>query len=246
MQTFKLGISYDGTGYCGWQIQPNGRSIQEELTDAVAKVTGQRIAPVASGRTDSGVHALGQVAHLRLETRLPPNVLQRALNANLSDQIVIQSMEIAPDDFDAVRHAKWKLYRYVYHDGALPDVFLRSYCWKVRTRLDESSMNKAASYLQGTHDFRCFETEWPNRANSIRTVRKCRLSRLGDLLYLDVEANGFLYNMVRAIAGTLYEVGRGQWEIEKVLEVLQSGDRTLAGPNVPAQGLFLVHVSYST
>lgn len=245
MQTFKLGISYDGTGYCGWQIQPNGLSIQQELTDAVAKVTGQAVAPVGSGRTDAGVHAIGQIAHLRIETKLEPEVLRRALNANLPEQIVVRWVERAADDFDAVRNAKWKRYRYVYHDGLLPDPFLRLYCWKVRTRLDESRMNEAAQFLVGTHDFRCFETEWPNRATSVRTIRECTVTRLGDLLYLDVEANGFLYNMVRAIAGTLYEVGRGRWEADKVQEVLRLGARELAGPNVPARGLFLVCVSYS-
>lgn len=244
MKTFKLGISYDGTGYCGWQVQPNGRTIQEELRQAVGKVTGQAVAPVGSGRTDAGVHALGQVAHLRIETELAPEVLQRALNANLPEQIVVRWVERAPDDFDAVRHAKWKKYRYVYHDGPLPDVFLRQYCWRVRTPLDDQRMDQAAAYLVGTHDFRCFETEWPNRASSVRTIRECKVSRLGNLLYLDVEANGFLYNMVRAIAGTLYEVGRGRWEIDRVRELLQSGDRRLAGPNVPPQGLFLMHVHY--
>lgn len=244
MRTFKLVVSYDGTDYCGWQIQPNGLSIQQEIRDAVHRVTGEDVAPIASGRTDAGVHALAQVASLRLEKNIEPEALQRALNANLPEQIVIRSVEYADDSFDAVRHAKWKHYRYVFHDGPLDDVFLRRYCWKVRTRLDENRMNEAAGHLLGTHDFRCFETKWPNRASSVRTIRDCRVTRLGDLVYLDVESNGFLYNMVRAIAGSLYEVGRGRWSAEELAAVLQSGNRSLAGPNVPARGLFLVRVIY--
>ena len=244
MRTVRLLVSYDGTGYCGWQIQPNGPTIQQELTNAIAKVTGHASRPVASGRTDSGVHALGQVVHFCTESTLPAQVLARALNANLPEQIVVREALDAQAGFDACRDATGKAYRYVYQDGPVPDVFARRYCWKVRGRLDVARMARGASFLEGTHDFRCFETEWPNRASSVRTVRQCRLSRNGDFVHLDVEADGFLYNMVRAIAGTLYEIGRGKWPAERACQILESGDRALAGPTAPARGLFLVRVEY--
>ncbi|MFO0948682.1 MAG: tRNA pseudouridine(38-40) synthase TruA [Planctomycetota bacterium] len=245
MRNLKLLLAYDGTEYCGWQIQPNGPSIQQELSDAVFRVTGERRHPVASGRTDSGVHALGQVALLQTSSTLSPEVLRKAINANLPSQIVVHQIEEAPLAFDPVRDARWKLYRYVFHDGPTPDVFLRQYSWHVHYSLDVAAMAEAASVFEGTHDFRCFESQWPNRVTSVRTIRLCRPIRLGDLVYLDVEANGFLYNMVRAIAGTLYEIGRGKWPISMARRILEEGDRRIAGPNAPAQGLFLVRVEYA-
>lgn len=244
MRNLKLRISYDGTAYVGWQIQPNGLSIQQVITNAVEKITGTPSQPVASGRTDSGVHALGQIANLHTESKLTPKVFAKALNALLPDDIVIHEVEEVDSSFDAVRQAKWKLYRYVFHDGPTADPFLRKYAWHVHIPLDLGRMERAAAVLEGTHDFRCFESQWPNRKTSIRTVRRCRPIRLGDLIYLDVEANGFLYNMVRAIAGTLYEIGREKWPVEKTSEILASGSRAVAGPNAPARGLFLVRVEY--
>ena len=244
MRTIKLTIAYDGAGYRGWQIQPNGPTIQQALADAIAAVTGATTVPVASGRTDSGVHALAQVVHFRTASALTPDVFRRALNANLPDRIAVLEAEEAEPTFDAVRSARWKRYRYVFHDGPIADVFMRHYCWKVSGRLDVPKMADAASAVVGTHDFRCFETEWPNRATSVRTVRLCDVTRLCDYVYLDIEADGFLYNMVRAIAGTLRDVGRGRWPVERVREIIEVGDRSLAGPTAPAQGLFLVRVEY--
>lgn len=246
MRTLRLDLSYDGTDFVGWQIQPNGPSVQQELTNAFARVTGAATIPVASGRTDSGVHALGQVAHVRTESRLSTDKLLRALNAHLPDSIVVLAVSEAPDDFDATRHAKRKLYRFVYHDGRNAEVFLRRYCWHVHEPLNVEWMRQAASLLVGIHDFRCFESNWPNRVSSVRHVMRCEPTRFGDFIHLDVQANGFLYNMVRAIAGTLYEVGRGRWPIERVARLLQEGDRSLAGPTAPAHALFLVQVDYDT
>lgn len=245
LRTLKLVIAYDGTDYCGWQIQPNGPTIQQELTDAVEAVTGEATAPVGSGRTDSGVHALGQVAHLKTASMLEPTVLQRALNAQLPDAISIRELTEASPGFDALRDARSKRYRYVFHDGSLPDVFSRRYCWTVHKRLDDKVMQSEARTVLGTHDFRCFETQWPNRASSVRTVTGCTVTRMGDFVCVDVEANGFLYNMVRSIAGTLYDVGRGRWPPGRMAQVLACGDRGLAGPTAPAKGLFLVFVEYA-
>jgi tRNA pseudouridine38-40 synthase len=245
MRNLKLTLSYDGTDFNGWQTQPGYRTVQETLEAAIAAVTGeQRVRVNASGRTDAGVHALGQVVNFHSATHLPPEVLLRAVNANLPTDIVIRDAADAPAEFDANRHAKRKLYRYVIHDGAVHDPFLRRYYCQSRCRLDDAAMRRAAGPLLGQHDFRSFETEWPNRQSSVRTITRLTVSRFGDWLWLDVEADGFLYNMVRAIAGTLINVGRGYWPEAEVADILRAEDRTRAGPTAPATGLFLVRVTY--
>jgi tRNA pseudouridine38-40 synthase len=245
MRNFKLTLSYDGTDFNGWQTQPGQRTVQETLEQAIAKVTSEsRVRVNASGRTDAGVHALGQVVNCFSATRLEPPKLLRAINAHLPDAIAMRSVEEAPDAFDANRDAVRKLYRYVIHDGEVVSPFLRRYACHTRRRLDSSAMARAAEVLRGRHDFHSFETEWPNRASSVRTITHIAVNRFGDYLWLDVEADGFLYNMVRTIAGTLMNVGRGYWPESQVAEILEAGDRTLAGPTAPAQGLFLVRVTY--
>lgn len=244
MRNIRLTVSYDGTSFQGWQIQPNGRTIQAELRDAIEKATGEPSVPTAAGRTDSGVHALGQVVNFHTRSELSAVTLARALNAYLPPAIVVREAIESTPSFDAGRDACGKMYRYVYHDARPPDAFVRPFSWQVRTKLDEGRMREAAAAIVGTHDFRCFETEWPNRASSVRTVRSARVVRLGNGVYLDVEADGFLYNMVRSIAGTLYEVGRGRREPGWVEDVLRAGERGLAGPTAPPRGLFLVRVDY--
>jgi tRNA pseudouridine38-40 synthase len=244
MRNVKLTLSYDGSDFHGWQTQPGLRTVQETLEQAIAELTGeQRVRVNASGRTDTGVHAVGQVVNFRTESRHPADVLMKAVNARLPDDLLITSAEEAALEFDANRDAVRKLYRYVLHDGPVPNLFLRRYCYHTRYRLDAAAMARAARPLAGTHDFRCFETDWPNRKSSVRTITHLAVSRFGDWIWLDVEADGFLYNMVRAIAGTLVNVGRGYWPEGKVAELLDA-DRTQAGPTAPAQGLFLMRVTY--
>jgi tRNA pseudouridine38-40 synthase len=244
MRNIRLVVSYDGTDFHGWQTQPGFRTVQQTLEDALFALTRQRARVNASGRTDTGVHAVGQVVNFRSPTLLAPEVLVRAVNAHLPADVVVREAADVPEDFDANRHARRKLYRYVIHDGPVPDPFLRRYCCHTRRRLDAAAMSRAALPLRGTHDFRSFETDWPNRASSVRTVTHLAVNRMGDWLWLDVEADGFLYNMVRAIAGTLLNVGRGYWPEAQVAQILQAQDRTRAGPTAPAQGLFLVRVTY--
>jgi tRNA pseudouridine38-40 synthase len=246
MRNFKLTLSYDGTDFHGWQTQPGLRTVQQVLEDAVFALTQERLRVNASGRTDTGVHAVGQVVNLHTDTRLSPDVFPRALNAHLPEDVVIQDAALVPDSFDANRDAVRKLYRYVIHDGATPNLFMRRYCHHTRYRLDAAAMARAAACLSGTHDFRCFETEWPNRASSVRTVTHLAINRMGDWIWLDVAADGFLYNMVRAIAGTLLNVGRGYWPECEVEAILQSGDRARAGPTAPARGLYLMRVTYES
>ncbi len=245
MRNIKLTLSYDGTAFSGWQTQPGFRTVQETLETAIAKVTDE--APIranGSGRTDAGVHAVGQVANFRSSTRLECDTIIRAINAHLPDDVAVTEAAEVQQDFDANRHALRKLYRYVIHDGVVPSPFLRRYCCQSRQKLDAEAMRRAAQALVGRHDFHSFETNWPNRASSVRTITHLALSRVGDWIWLDVEADGFLYNMMRAIAGTLMNVGRGFWPESEVAAILAAADRDQAGPTAPAQGLFLMRVTY--
>jgi tRNA pseudouridine38-40 synthase len=244
MRNVRLTLSYDGTEFHGWQTQPGFRTVQETLEQAIGRLTGETVRVNASGRTDTGVHAVGQVVNFYSDTHHPPDVLVPAINAHLPADIVVREAVDMPQAFDANRDAKRKLYRYVIHDGSVPDVFLRRYSCHSRHRLDDQAMRLAAEPLRGCHDFHSFETNWPNRMSSVRTITYLALQRFGDWIWLDVEADGFLYNMVRAIAGTLINVGRGYWPASRVAEILTAEDRRLAGPTAPPQGLFLMRVVY--
>jgi tRNA pseudouridine38-40 synthase len=247
MRNIKLILSYDGTDFNGWQSQPGYRTVQATLEHAIGKLTGEECVRVnASGRTDAGVHALGQVVNFYSVTAHPTDVLVRAINAHLPPDVVVREAAEVPHSFDANRDAKRKLYRYLIHDGAVPDPFLRRYCCQSPHPLDAAAMRRAAEPLKGRHDFHSFETDWPNRLSSVRTITHLSVNRFGDWIWIDVEADGFLYNMVRAIAGTLMNVGRGYWPEEQIDRILQAEDRSQAGPTAPAQGLFLVRVSYES
>jgi tRNA pseudouridine38-40 synthase len=245
MRNLKLTLSYDGTDFNGWQTQPGFRTVQETLEAALVKLTGEtRVRVNASGRTDAGVHAVGQVVNCYSNTRLGADKLVTALNAHLPADIVVSEVEEVAPAFDANRDAVRKLYRYVIHDGPVASPFLRRYACHCKRPLEAAAMARAAEPLRGRHDFHSFETEWPNRMSSVRTITHLTVNRFGAYIWIDVEADGFLYNMVRAIAGTLINVGRGYWPESQVAEILQAEDRRLAGPTAPAQGLFLMRVTY--
>ena len=245
MLNYKLILSYDGADFQGWQTQPGYRTVQETLESALMTLTSEpRIRANASGRTDAGVHALGQVVNFFSATQIPFRKLLGAINAHLPDDVVVHSIEEVPAGFDANRDALRKLYRYVIHDGSPPSPFLRKYCCQVKHPLNAAAMARASEPLKGRHDFHSFETEWPNRASSVRTITHLTVNRAGDHIWIDVEADGFLYNMVRTIVGTLMNIGRGYWPESMVAEILNAEDRAVAGPTAPAQGLFLVRVTY--
>ncbi|MBI2808647.1 MAG: tRNA pseudouridine(38-40) synthase TruA [Planctomycetes bacterium] len=246
MANFKIILSYDGTEFKGWQTQPGHRTVQETLEGALTRLTGEsRIRVNASGRTDAGVHAVGQVANFHSAMTVPFYKLLGAINAHLPNDIVVHSVEEITPEFDANRDALRKLYRYVIFDGTTVSPFLRKYCCHSRQRLDAAAMARAAEPLKGQHDFHSFETEWPNRASSVRTITHLAVNRAGEYIWIDVEADGFLYNMVRTIAGTLMNIGRGFWPESMVTEILRAEDRVQAGPTAPAQGLFLIRVTYA-
>ena len=249
MRTIKLTLAYDGTDFAGWQRQQGSRTVQATLEETIEKITGERPATLASGRTDAGVHALGQVVSFRTASRLPAEVLQRALNAELPHSMAVFDAAEVHEGFHATHDALRKRYRYVIHDGPVRDVFVRRYAWHyAQGRLDAGVMQRAAAALIGTHDFSSFETTGAPRKTSVRTVHDLRVERgrgeRAHFVTLEIEANGFLYNMVRTIVGTLVDVGRGARPESWPGEVLQSMDRRRAGRTAPPQGLFLVAVQY--
>jgi len=248
MRTFKLTLAYDGTGYAGWQMQPGKPTIQAALEAALAKISGETIRAAASGRTDAGVHALEQIVSFKSATALSPETLRNALNAELPRDMAALAVETAADDFHARRDAIRKRYRYQIHDGDVPDVFHRPYCWHYRQPLDADAMARAAQAFVGTHDFRSFEYRWPQRSSSVRTIYEAFVRRTSSpaegMITFEVAGNGFLYNMVRALVGTLVEVGRGTRPESWPAEVVAAGDRRVAGMTAPAQGLFLISVDY--
>ena len=249
MRTFKLVLGYDGSDFAGWQWQPDQRTIQGELQAALERITQTQAKCTASGRTDAGVHALGQVVSFDSPTQLAPAVLAKALNAELPEDMLVFEVAEAPAGFHALRDALRKRYRYVIQDGRLPDLFSRKYVWHVYQRLDADAMRRAAAALVGTHDFASYETSGSPRLTTVRTVLDLvverRQAELTDRVVIEVEADGFLYNMVRNIVGTLVQVGKGRAGESWPAEVLALCDRTKAGMTAPPQGLFLVGVEYS-
>lgn len=249
MRTIRLTLAYDGTAYSGWQRQVGKPTLQAEVEAAVERVVGERVHVAASGRTDAGVHALAQVAAFQTTAALTPLAFQRALNAYLPRDIAVLQAEEAPPGFHPRKYAKRKRYRYVIYNSRTNDVFRRGYSWHYCFgKLDAEAMQRAARLWLGTHDFRAFETQWPQRATSVRTVFDVACRRLPPpderVIHFEVEADGFLYNMVRTMVGTLIEVGRGRKPESWAAEIVAAGDRRSAGMKVPAQGLFLVSVSY--
>ena len=248
MRVLKLKLAYDGTAYRGWQVQPNQPTIQRSLETAIEKVTGESIRILASGRTDSGVHALGQVVGVPTNSTLDIEVFKRAINASLPDDIAVLDVADATRDFHAIRDAVSKRYRYVIHDGDVRDVMLLRYCWHYPVRLDADAMQRAAQALVGTHDFRSFQSTGAPRESTVRTVSELSVVRgqgtERGTITIEVEADGFLYNMVRAIVGSLVEVGRDAESEAWLAAVLAAHDRDKAGPTAPPRGLFLVNVNY--
>lgn len=252
-RTFKLTIAYDGSDFAGWQVQPNQPTIQGCLQHAVRKITGETVSVIGSGRTDAGVHALAQVASCRLENwNAPAAALGRALNTKLPETIVVHDVEDAADDFHAIACAIGKRYRYQLQIGGIRDAFLYRHWWRLPPHMDIAAMQAAAQRIVGEKDFASFQASGAPRASTIRHVRECQITEQdcnpnsGYCLYaLEIEANGFLYNMVRNIVGTIVEVGRGKHDLGWIDDVIAAEDRDIAGPTAPAHALFLRSVAYS-
>ena len=263
MRNIRLKLAYEGTNYVGWQVQPNGPSVQAAVERAIQRLTNEEVRLIAAGRTDSGVHALGQVANFPTTSNIPCRKMLSGLQNFLPDDIVVRRVEEAEPTFHATYSAKLKRYRYVIYNSRVGSPFVQRYAYHFAGELDAAAMHASAQELLGTHDFRCFESQFPNRASSVRTVTEITVDRFsgwpiwtqanslsqqpvsdGEFIWLDVVADGFLYNMVRAIVGTLLKVGLHRWTATDVRRILTEQDRAQAGETAPPQGLYLVHVDY--
>ena len=248
MRFLKVTLAYDGTDFFGWQVQDQQRSVQQVLETAIQKVTGESLRVTAAGRTDAGVHALGQVAGFSTAAEIAPDAFCRALNANLPDDVLVLSVAEAPQGFHATRDAIRKRYRYMIQDDKPSDLFSRRYAWQLRHRLDEQLMADAARALVGRHDFASFQGAGSPRKGTVRNVSELNVRRLtgegSERIVIEIEADGFLYNMVRNIVGTLEAVGAKKQPPAWTAEVLAATDRRVAGATAPPHGLFLVSVEY--
>lgn len=240
----KLLVEYDGSAYCGWQAQENGPSIQGELEAALKKATGEECRIIGAGRTDAGVHALGQCAHFDTQARIPADKFSFVFNRFLPPDIRVKSSCQVPEDFHARKSARGKHYRYAIYNGRHNCAIGRQTCAHVPVLLQEDLMYRAGQYLVGKHDFGAFKAEGSNLVGTVRTVYALCVRRQGEMVYLDIFGDGFLYNMVRIIAGTLIDVGKRKYPPERVLEILHSRDRRNAGPTAVARGLCMVEVFY--
>ena len=245
MRTLKLVIEYDGTDYLGWQVQPKGPTLQGALEEKLALITGERPRVTASGRTDAGVHALAQVAHFKTQSRLQVASIQKALNSLLLPDITIKKVEEVEEGFHARKHAKSKIYEYRVLNRDLRSPFLRRFAWHIPQKLDLEKMKDATQCLLGEHDFSAFRSVGSPTRSAVRKVLRAEWKKGKDgLSRFEIEATGFLKQMVRAIVGTLVEVGRGKMTAHDFSGILASKDRRKAGPTAPARGLFLREVKY--
>ncbi|AOY57948.1 tRNA pseudouridine(38-40) synthase TruA [Desulfococcus multivorans] len=246
MKNFRMTIEYDGGGFAGWQYQPRRRTVQGEIESALETMVGVPVRLAASGRTDAGVHALGQVAGFRCETRLSPEIIQKGLNSMLDGDIVIRDCREAPDGFHARFDAKGKTYHYHILNHALPSAIHRRHVWFIRRPLDTTAMQEAADHLLGEHDFSAFEGAGSPRSHSIRCITEANLMKsVEGIIVFQISANGFLRFMVRNIVGSLVDVGHRKTTPARFKKILDSRDRRCAGATAPPQGLFLMQVWYA-
>ena len=240
----KLTIEYDGTNYHGWQNQPSGQTVQAVLEQAISTFLGVATRIRGSGRTDAGVHALGQVANFFSEKEIDLHRLRRGLNALTPQDITIKVIEIVHDSFDARRDGRSRTYEYRVLNRSTPSPFYLKYAWHVHDLLDVRAMRGAIRYLEGEHDFSSFRAAGCDAAHPVRKVYRVSLDERGELLVFTIEATAFLRHMFRNIVGTLVEVGRGLRAPQSFVELLDGRDRTKAGATAPAHGLFLIEVKY--
>lgn len=264
MRNIKLIIQYDGTDYSGWQIQSQGSevrgqkkiiTIQGILQEKIKKITGEDTKVIGAARTDARVHALAQVAAFKTLSGLKPNVLLRALNANLPEDIRMIHASECPLDFHPRYSAKSKIYSYIISFAGSCSIFIKRYSWQVPYRLDCDLMREAGDYLIGKHDFSSFRTSGCNSKNPVRTISKIIISEFSSINFMgfsfdssiikiSIEANAFLRHMVRNIVGTFVEVGRGKFSVSRIKKILELKDRRVSGPTAPASGLFLEEINY--
>ncbi len=266
MATFKITLAYDGTGFVGWQRQADGVSIQGLVEEALRPLAGTGVAVAGAGRTDAGVHAVGQVASFTIERSVDAATIVRAMNARLPREVRVLSAEEVPSSFHARFSARGKTYRYRIWNAEVENPFERSYSWHVTGPLDVEAMDRAARSIEGEHDFAVFQASGGDAASTVRRIVRCRAGRSSDrpdgprgsilddrdagtnaacsMLAIDVAGDGFLRHMVRTLVGSLVEIGRGRRDWAWIRDLIAGGDRAAAGRTAPAHGLFLMSVDY--
>jgi tRNA pseudouridine38-40 synthase len=245
MRNIKLVIEYDGKDFNGWQKQPTKLNIQGEIERAIMEITKEdNIELNASGRTDAGVHALGQVANFKTNCSIPVEKFPIAINTKVKKSIIIKSAEEVPERFHSRYNCKQKTYRYVINNSEFGSAIYRNLECHIPQKLDVKEMKKAIKFFEGEHDFKGFKASGTSSKNSVRKIFKTNIDVDGDRIFIELTGSGFLYNMVRIISGTLVDVGLGKIKSEEIPEIILSGDRTRAGKTLPPQGLYLVKVEY--
>lgn len=244
MKRVKLTVAYDGTNYCGWQVQPNGITIQEVLNQCLSEFTGEKIETIGASRTDAGVHALGNVAVFDTEMRMPGDKFSFALNQRLPEDIRIQKSEEVDVNFHPRYIKSQKTYEYRILNRRFPIPTERFYSHFTYIPLDIEKMREAAEYLVGEHDFKSFCGTGAQVKTTVRAVKEIQIEKNEDRITIRITGEGFLYNMVRIIAGTLMDIGGGLYPPEKMQEILEAKDRKKAGPTAPARGLTLMEIQY--
>ena len=244
MRNIKLIIEYDGKDFNGWQKQPNKLNIQGEIERAIEEITGESIDLIASGRTDAGVHSLGQTANFKTESKIPIEKIPIAINSKLKQSIIIKSAEEVDERFHSRYNVKSKKYRYTINNSKYGSAIYRNVEYHFPIKLNIENMQKAAKYFEGEHDFKAFKASGTSSKSSVRTIYKAEVIKNEDRIYIELTGNGFLYNMVRIISGTLLDVGSGKIAPEEIKNIIETKDRKLAGKTLPPQGLCLVEVNY--
>ena len=240
----KLTITYDGSEFCGWQIQPNGITVQQTIEEAIEKVTGEKVRVTGSGRTDAGVHATGQVAHFDTNSSVPPHKFFKALNIVLPPAVKVVASEKADDDFHACASAKRKTYEYSLYVSESELPLKERYAVRLDRTPDVDKMNECAKLFIGEHDFKGFSASGCSAKTTVRTIYDLTVIKTGNDVIISVTGNGFLYNMVRILSGTLVKVGYGEMTADDVNEMLKTGERSLGGKTLPPKGLCLKQVEY--
>lgn len=242
--TVKLTIAYDGTNYNGWQLQKNPNTIQGKIEKAIQKVYGQKCRLYSASRTDAGVHAKGQAAHFVTSIKIPSDKIPKAINSYLPPDIVIKKAVYEKNSFNARFDAVSKMYRYFIFNSHARDPFKERYAWRVTYKLDFQAMKKEARLLKGRHNFKSLQAKDKKERNSVRTIKNVTLAKKGSMIKIDIEADGFLYNMARNIAGTLVDIGRGYLPSGSMAKILKAKKREAAGSTAPGKGLTLIEVKY--
>lgn len=246
MKNIKIIIEYDGTDYSGWQVQKNAKTVQEEIQNAIHKITKEKITLIGAGRTDAGVHAKGQVANFTTSSKIEGKQFAWALNSVLADDIVIKDSIEVSHEFHSCFDAKSKIYSYTIYKGTFPPAIMRNYMYHLRCNrnFDVDKAKRAADCFIGTHDFKGFMAVGSNVKSTIRTIYSIEFTEDGDVLKIMYQGNGFLYNMIRIITGTILYTGIGKIEAEKIPAIIEAGNREMAGITVPPHGLCLEEVFY--